>query len=103
MVANAIIVLFTLTEAITNAVIPWMEEQDDSESDGTSVFTCNMTRDPCANVPCPPHSLTRHCQDAQHSIALNNCLKSAEKSTILFDANLGRLATANRDNLTFEL
>ena len=103
MVANAIIVLFTLTEAIANAVVPWMEEQDDSDSDETSIFTSNASRDPCANSSRPPHSSTAHCQDTQHSIALNNCLDSAERSAILFDCNLGRLPTANRDNLTFAL
>ena len=51
----------------------------------------------------PPHSSTAHCQDTQHSSALNNCLDSAERSAILFDANLGHLPTANRDNLTFAL
>ena len=103
MVANAIIVLFTLTEAIANAVVPWMEEQDDSDSDETSIFTSNTSRDPCANPSRPPHSSTAHCQDTQHNTALNNCLDSAEKSAILFDCNLGRLPTANRDNLTFAL
>ena len=103
MVANAIIVLFTLTEAIANAVVPLMEEQDDSNSDETLIFTSNTSRDPCANSSRPPHSSTAHCQDTQHSMALNNCLDSAERSAILFDCNLGRLPTANRDNLTFAL
>ena len=102
-VANAIIVLFTLTEAIANAVVPWMEEQDDSESDSISVFARNTSHAPRINAPRPPHSSTAHCQDTQHSSALNNCLDSAERSAILFDANLGHLPTANRDNLTFAL
>ena len=94
MVANAIIVLFTLTEAIANAVVPLMEEQDDSNSDETSIFTSNTSRDPCANSSRPPHSSTAHCQDTQHSMALNNCLDSAKRSAILFDCNLGHLPTA---------
>ena len=111
MVANAIIVLFTLTEAIANAVVPWMERQDDSDgdsdsgsdSDGISVFAHNTSRTPQVNAPCSPLCSTAHCQDTQHSITLHNCLDSAERSAILFDANLGHQPTANRDNLTHAL
>ena len=69
MIANAIIVLFTLTEAIANAVVPLMEEQDDSDSDETSIFTSNTSRDPCTKSSRPPppqlnHTLPGH--SAQH-------------------------------------
>ena len=99
-IANAIVVLFTLTEAIANAVVPWMEEQDDSESDESSVFSCNPPGTPTPCTPCHP---TTHCYNAQHSSTLQDCLDLAERTAILFDANLGHTPTANRDNLTFAL
>ena len=90
----------TKTNTIANAVIPWMEEQDDSESDESSVFSCNPPGTPTPCTPCHP---TTHCYNAQHSSTLQDCLDLAERTAILFDANLGHTPTANRDNLTFAL